>query len=80
MSKNVQISQELFFELVRYFYVEEHSNELYESITKSIEQKIDSIVKHELYTQSKIAKTEEEREIARKQYLDKIGMRESFRY
>ena len=80
MSKNVQISQELFFELVRYFYVEEHSNELYESITKSIEQKIDSIVKHELYTQSKIAKTEEEREQARKKYLDMVGMHKDWRW
>lgn len=80
MSKNVQISQETFLKLVQYFYVENHNEDIYKSIQSDIEHKLDSIVKHELYTQSKIAQTEEERENARKQYLDKIGMRESFRW
>lgn len=80
MSKNVQISSETFFKLVRYFYLENHEKELYESITKDIEHKIDSIVKHELYTQYKTANTEQEREQARQKYLDMVGMRDSFRF
>ena len=80
MSRNVQISSETFLKLVRYFYLENHENELYESITKDLEHKLDNIIKHELYTQYKTSQTEEEREKARQKYLDKIGMRESFRY
>lgn len=80
MTKHVQISQELFFKLVRYFYLENHEKELYEAITNDITHKLDSIVKHDLYTQYKTANTEQERESARKKYLDAVGMRESFRY
>lgn len=80
MSKNVQIPQELFFELVRYFVLEDTSNERYKAILDGLEGKIDQMVKHELYTASKTAKTPEERETARQQYLDKVGMRESFRW
>lgn len=78
--KNVQIPQETFLKLVQFFYIENHDEDIYKSIQSDIEHKIDSIVKHELYTQSKTAKTEEERETARKKYLDSIGMRESFRW
>lgn len=80
MSKNVQIPQELFFELVRYFVLDDVTEERYKAILGGIEGKVDQMVKHELYTASKTAKTAEEREHARKQYLDKIGMRESFRW
>lgn len=80
MSKMVQIPQELFFELVRYFCLEDTSEERYKAILGGLEGKIDNMVKHELYTASKTAKTAEERETARRQYLDKIGMRDSFRW
>ena len=78
--KHVQIPLEAFLRLVQYFYIENHSEDLYKAIQSDIELKLDSIVKHELYTQYKTANTEQEREEARQKYLDKIGMRESFRY
>lgn len=78
--KHVQIPQELFFDLVRYFVLDDTSPERSKAILSGLETKIDQMVKHELYTASKTAKTPEEREHARQQYLDKIGMRDSFRW
>lgn len=80
LGKNIQISTKLFLEIVRYFYLDEHEEELYKSISKSIENKLDCMVKHELYTQYKTAISEEERDRARKKYLESVGMRESFRW
>jgi len=80
MAKNVQISQELFFDLVRYFLLDDTSETRLKAISDGLEVKIDNMVKHELYTASKTADTAEAREHARQQYLDKIGMRDSFRW
>ena len=41
---------------------------------------MDSIIKREKYTKSKTASTEEEREKARQEYLDIVGMHPSFRW
>lgn len=78
--KHVQIPIELFFDLVRYFVLDDTSPERSKAILSGLETKIDQMVKHELYTASKTAKTPEERETARQQYLDKIGLRDSFRW
>ena len=80
MAKNVQISQELFLELVRYFCLDDASETRYKAISDALETKLDKLAKHELYSASKTAETQEEREHARQQYLDKIGMRDSFRW
>lgn len=79
-SKHVKIDFKTFISLVRYFYLQEHTEELYGQITKDLEGKIDSLSKHELYTQSKTAENEQDREKARQAYLDKIGMKNSFRW
>lgn len=80
MAKNVQIPVELFLDLVRYFVLEDTSETRLNAIKRGLETKFDNMVKHELYTTYKTAESDEERDKARKQYLDKIGMRESFRY
>lgn len=80
MSKMVQIPQELFYELVRYFILDDATEERYKSISGGLESKIDKLVKHEVYSASKTAETPEEREKARQQYLDMVGMRDSFRW
>lgn len=49
-------------------------------IEKALMEKLDSMVKRELYTTFKTAPTEEEREKARQEYLDKCGIPESFRW
>ena len=60
--KNVQISQELFIALVRYFLLEQEK--LYPEIKKGLEKKLDALVMRELYTKYKTAPSEEEREKA----------------
>ena len=80
MAKNVQISQELFFDLVRYFVLDDTSETRYKAISDALEVKIDKLVKHETYSASKTAETPEEREKNRQKYLDLVGMRDSFRW
>ena len=76
--KNVQISKELFFLLVRYFLIGQEETE--PEIVKALEKKMDALVMRELYTQYKTAPTEEEKEKARREYLDKRGVPDSFRW
>ena len=76
--KNVQISQELFLDLVRFHLLE--MDELSPEIKKGLEAKLEAMVKRELYTKYKTASTEEEREQARKEYLDKVGIHRDFRW
>ncbi len=51
-----------------------------EDIRRSLEEKLDAMVRHELYVKYKTAPTEEEREKARLEYLDRRGVPESFRW
>jgi hypothetical protein len=44
-----------------------------------LEQKLDAMVKRELYTKYKTAPTEAEKEEARQKYLDKVGLQRGFR-
>lgn len=76
--KNVQISQELFFWLVRYFLIGQEEAE--PEIVKALEKKMDALVMRELYTQYKTAPTEEEKEKARREYLNRRGVPDSFRW
>lgn len=76
--KKVQIPYELFFQLMKYHLMEDESCE--GDIRRGLEKKLDALVMHELYTKSKMAVTEEEREKARKEYLDRRGVPESFRW
>ena len=76
MMKNVQISQELFVALLHYHLSGE--NEYEEVIEQGLEQKLDAMLRHELYAQYKTAPTEEQREQARQEYLDRRGVPEVF--
>nr|WP_076779381.1 complexin-2 [Lachnoclostridium phocaeense] len=76
--KNVQIPFTLFRQLVSYHLLDDYSCS--DEIRKGLEEKMDHLVNRQLYTQSKTAATEEEREKARKEYLDKKGIQENFRW
>ncbi len=65
-------------ELLRYHLLEDTSSA--GEIRRGLEKKLDSMVRHELYAKYKTAPTEEEREKARKEYLDKRGVPDSFRW
>ena len=76
--RNVQISQELFMQLLRFHLVEDGSCE--KEIKQGLEKKLDAMVNREVYSKSKTAPTEEEREKFRQEYLDRKGIQESFRW
>ena len=76
--KNIQIPQELFMKLLRYHLLDDDS--CTEDVKKGLEQKMNTMVKLELYTKSKTAPTEEEREKARQEYLDTRGIQADFRW
>ena len=76
--KNVQISYELFLELIKYHLLDAESDT--ENIKKQLTNKVDALVMRELYSKYKTAPTEEEKERARKEYLDRPGISENFRW
>ena len=77
-NENVQISQELFMQLLRFHLMEDVDCET--EIKRELEKKLDKMVMRDLYGKFKTAPTEEEREQARKEYLDRRGVPESFRW
>lgn len=76
--KNVQVPQQLFMKLLRYHLLDDDS--CTEDVKKGLEQKMKTMVERELYTKSKTAPTEEEREKARQEYLDRRGIQADFRW
>ena len=51
-----------------------------EEIRQGLEQKLDAILNRQLYSRYKTAPTEEEREQARQEYLDRRGVPQSYRW
>lgn len=78
--KQIQIPEKLFVDMAKYFLLEQEDTELREIIKKGLTDKLEANIRHSLYTTSKTAPTAEEREKARKEYLDRIGVPESFRW
>lgn len=76
--KNVQIPYDLFVALLQYHLVMD--DDYAEDIQRGLEEKLDAMVRHELYAKYKTALTEEEREQARREYLNRRGVPESFRW
>lgn len=76
--KQVQIPQELFVQLIHYHLMEDDSHG--DEIRMGLEKKLDAMVLRELYRKSKAAPTGTEREKARKEYLDRRGISDSFRW
>ena len=74
----VQIPQKLFVQLIHYHLMEDDNHE--GEIRIGLEKKLDALVLRELYGKSKTALTEEEREKARQEYLDRRGIPNSFRW
>lgn len=64
--------------LIHYHLMEDDSN--VDEIRVGLEKKLDAMVLRELYGKSKTAPTEEEREKARQEYLDRRGIPDRFRW
>lgn len=76
--KNVQIPYDLFVALVEYHLA--YDDDYAEEIRQGLAQKLDALVRHELYAKYKTVPPAEEREQARQQYLDKRGVFPDFRW
>ena len=76
--KQIQISEKLFIALMKYHVMDLEEVQPY--IKKGLMDKMDSITMRLLYSKYKTAPTEEEKEKARMEYLDKRGVPESFRW
>ena len=76
--KSVNISVVLFFYLYDYFVYGDKSK--HDEITARLKEKMNRMQLRKLYSDSKTAETESEREAARKEYLDRVGVHEDFRY
>ena len=74
----IQISEELFFALLKYHLVE--IDDVLPEIKMELEDKLEAMIRRDSYTKYKTAPTEEEREKARQEYLDKVGMHRDFRW
>lgn len=76
--KQIQIPEELFIFLMKYHLLD--MEEVQPEIEKGLMDKMDSITMRLLYSKYKTAPTEEEKQKARQEYLDKRGVPESFRW
>jgi len=76
--KSVNISVVLFFYLYDYFIYGDVS--MHDEITARLKEKMNRMQLRKLYSDSKTAETKAEREAARKEYLDRVGVPEDFRY
>ena len=76
--KNVQIPYELFVNLVLYHLNDEENFQ--DDIRQGLSQKLDAMLNRQLYSQYKTAPTEEQREQARQEYLDRRGVPQSYRW
>ncbi len=76
--KNVQIPYELFEKIVLY-----HMNgatDYEEEICLGLDRKLDAMLDRQIYSEYKTAPTEEQREKARQEYLDRRGIPKDFRW
>lgn len=73
-----QIPEELFILLMKYHLLD--MEEVQPEIKKGLMDKMDSITMRLLYSKYKTAPTEEEKQKAIQEYLDKRGVPESFRW
>ena len=81
---NIQIPESLFYDILRYYLIASKGAEVPEELDKRVfnglSDKVQKIADRELYTIYKTAPTEEEKEKARQEYLDRKGIPESFRW
>lgn len=89
--KNVQIAEHLFYDVAYIFYhvlndeirasLSENDLQVVERAETALNAKIDNIMKHAYYTASKdFSLSAEQREKARQDYLNLVGMHKDFRF
>lgn len=79
--KSIQISEQLFLKIAQYFLLPERRDTILEkSIVNGLSDKLEAIIRHDLYTKYKTAPTNEQKEKARLEYLEHAGIPENFRW
>ena len=76
--RKVQIPEKVFYELVKFHLLGKTDAE--EEIKTQLLKKLDALAEHQLYTKSKKAASQNEREQARKEYLERRGISAAFRW
>ena len=79
--KTIQISYDLFQDL--FLYSVRHPDPdapQFTRLYKGVKEKIEAMMRHDLYSLYKSGATEEVRSEARRKYLDEIGLLNSFRW
>jgi hypothetical protein len=80
MAKNVQIPLETFVALCKVHLMGVDDTDTLEGIKTALEGKLDALVKHDTYTTYKTAESPQEREKARQDYLERVGIPKDFRW
>lgn len=78
MSKQIQIDKDLFFALCRYHLMD--CDDVSDDIKKALNDKLDALVQRDLYTKYKTAATQEQKDKARQEYLDKRNIPADYRW
>lgn len=79
--KNIQIEYSFFLDLISYAFMHEDSEDpAYQRIDVAFHRKLEAMERHHLYSLYKSGATEETRSKAREDYLEAIGLRDSFRW
>lgn len=79
--KTVQIDFELFEDLYVYAVRHAEPDDLqFKRITSSVKKKLESLMKHELYTLYKSGASEDIRKKAREKYLEAAGILDAFQW
>ena len=81
-NNTVQIPMELFSQLCRYHLCGQNTweDDLNQPIERGLRDKLDKLIAHDLYTRYKNGATDQEREQARQEYLDHVGIPDDFRW
>ena len=78
--KNILLDFDLFVDLYIYAYRHSEPNDLqYKRLDAGVKRKLDALMRHALYSLYKSGADEETRAKARQEYLDAIGLFDSFR-
>lgn len=81
--KRIQIPEELFARMYHYMHIGNGSldtSEDAQTLRKALSDKMDAMSRRSTYTVYKTAQGEQERERARKEYLDKAGIPDEYRW
>lgn len=78
--KNVQIPLETFVALCKVHLMGVDDKDTLQAVKTSLEGKLDALIKHDTYTAYKTAESPQEREKARQEYLDRVGVPQDFRW